>query len=185
LKVPESQVLNQSAYEYYIGNDHAGNPAWSGNISLAVPVISGPIGELSVMWDNYLQAFILMYLNVNLNAIVLQTANAPWGPWNKAITVVNGTTYPGLYGGFLSPDLVDSDGKVVYFVMSLWGVYNTFLFKMDLSPLNAQSALFSLPGMVAGLSIIEIGQEDHSTCRVDELPREPYGGVKLVRWIHV
>jgi hypothetical protein len=154
LKVPGSQILNQSAYEYYMGNDHVGNPAWSENISLAVPVIAGPIGELSVMWDNYLQALVLMYLNVNVNAIMLQTANSPWGPWSNAITAVNGTKYPGLYGGFLSPDLVDSDGKVVYFVMSLWGAYNTFLFKMDLSPLKAQLAPFPLAGMVAALSII-------------------------------
>jgi hypothetical protein len=158
MKVPESQVLNQSAYEYYTGNDHAGNPLWSENVSLAAPVIAGPIGELSVMWDNYLQAFILMYLNVNLNAIMLQTANAPWGPWSNAITVVSGTKYPGLYGGFLSPDLVDSNGKVVYFVMSLWAAYNTFLFKVDLSPLDAQSPPFSLLGMVAGLSITTSGQ---------------------------
>jgi hypothetical protein len=154
LKVPESQVLNQSAYEYYIGNDSAGNPAWSGNVSLAVPVIAGPMGELSVMWDNYLQAFIVMYLNANLNAIILQTANAPWGPWRNTMTVLNGTTYPGLYGGFLSPDLVDSDGKVIYFVVSLWGHYNTFLFKMDLSPLKAQLSPFPLAVIVAGLSII-------------------------------
>jgi len=42
---------------------------------------------------------------------------------------VSSADYPGLYGAFLSPRLQEDYGRVVYFVMSQWGPYNTFLMR--------------------------------------------------------
>ena len=134
--VAKSQILNQSAYRYYLGTDLAGNLLWGRDPWSVQAVIPGPIGELSAMWDGYLQKFVVMYLESNLGMIVLRTADRPWGPWSAPIGIVDSTEYPGLYGGFLHPDLVDNGGQEVYFIMSIWGKYNTFVLRADLISLK-------------------------------------------------
>ncbi len=124
-------------------------PNWGTDQRLASTVIQGPIGELSVMWNEYLQKFIVMYLESKWGMIVLCTADQPWGPWSYPVGIVDSTEYPGLYGGFLYPDLVENNGQEVYFIMSLWGDYNTFVMKADLTSLKA-----SLQQQVSGFLLL-------------------------------
>ncbi|MFX0091524.1 MAG: DUF4185 domain-containing protein, partial [Candidatus Hodarchaeota archaeon] len=54
-RIQPSEILNQLAYGYYSGKDTAGNPIWTSDYTKAKEIIPAPVGELSVMWNSYLQ----------------------------------------------------------------------------------------------------------------------------------
>src|SRR6185312_1212365 len=98
-RVPEDQLLDNSAYEYWTGH------GWErGNSTSATPIVQGPVGELSVRFDKTLNSWEMMYLDESRKAIVLRLAPQPTGPWSAEIPVATATEYPDLYGGFLNPD---------------------------------------------------------------------------------
>lgn len=135
LRVPRGQELNMQAYSYYVGMDGQGNPLWSQDMSAAVSVFARPVGEMSVMWDEYLQEYVAMYIEHYTATIVLRTSKTLWGPWSDKIGVVPSSEFPGLYGSFMHPELVENHGQIVYFVMSLWGPYSTCVMKANLTSL--------------------------------------------------
>jgi hypothetical protein len=135
LRVPRSKILDQSAYQYFAGADGTGNPTWSASMGSASAVIERPVGEISVMWNEYLQRYVVMYIEHYTATIILRTAEHLWGPWCEPVGVVPFSEYPGLYGSFIHPDLVEDGGRIVYFVMSWWPFYNTYLMAADLTTL--------------------------------------------------
>ncbi|HME51140.1 MAG TPA: DUF4185 domain-containing protein [Candidatus Lokiarchaeia archaeon] len=136
LRVPQGQELNQSAYSYYVGLDGQGNPQWNDDMSSAVSVFDRPVGEMSVMWDKYLQRYVAMYIEHYTATIVLRTSKTLWGPWSDQIGVLNYKEFWGLYGSFMQPDLVENEGQVVYFVVSQWWpTYATCFWKANLTSL--------------------------------------------------
>jgi len=122
-RVAPGEVLVPGAYEYWAG------ASWIGNEDSAAVVVPGPVGELSLLWNRYLGRWLMTYLDESTARIVVREAREPTGPWSEPRELVSGFGYPGLYGAFLSPRLVEDDGRVVYFVMSQWGPYNTFLMR--------------------------------------------------------
>ncbi|WP_238010582.1 DUF4185 domain-containing protein [Dactylosporangium sp. AC04546] len=122
-RVPEAQVLDQAAYQYWNGS------AWAaGSSSSAAAVVSAPVSELSVRYDTYSGRWLMMYLQGE--DIVLRTATSPQGPWSTGQVVVSSADYPGLYGGFIHPW---SSGGTVYFTMSQWDPYNVYLMKVRIN----------------------------------------------------
>jgi len=141
VRVPRAQILNQSAYAYCAGLATDGTPNWSPLMSTAQPVIEGEMGEMSVMWNSYLHKYMVMNLdNVRL-AIVLRTADAPWGPWSAPRVVVTAQEYSGLYAPNIHPQWVEDSGRIIYFTMSLWYRYNVFLMRVDLTELSGLHVL--------------------------------------------
>jgi Domain of unknown function (DUF4185) len=135
-RVPEQQLLNTSAYEYWTGN------GWQqGNSAIAAPIVRGPVGELSVRYDPILKSWEMMTITTwetgtvekVRGAIVVRLAPQPTGPWGPPITVATYKEYPSLYGGFLHPD---SKGSEIYFTMTQYDRYNVSLMHAQL-PANA------------------------------------------------
>lgn len=125
-RVSPDQVLSARSYEYWTGSDWAREDPFA-----AVPVLPGPVGELSVRYNEFAGCWLAMHLDEHRAAIVLRSAPSLTGPWSEGIPVVEGSRYPGLYGGYLHPwTTADS---VVYFTMSQWGPYNVSLFKATLA----------------------------------------------------
>ncbi len=115
-RIPEQRLLDKSAYEYWTGK------TWQhGNSAIAAPIVAGPVGELSVRYDQTLTSWEMMYLDESHGAIVIRLAPAPTGPWGAPIPVATSSQYPSLYGGFLNPD---SHGSDIYFTMSQYDRYN-------------------------------------------------------------
>ncbi|GAB2972886.1 DUF4185 domain-containing protein [Amycolatopsis acidiphila] len=121
--VPE--ILNAQAYEYFTGT------GWTRDESAAVPVLPGPVGELSVAYDVHLGQWLAMHLDDPGGAILLHTADRLEGPWSPGEVAVPGAQYPGLYGGYLHPWALD--GPDIYYLMSQWGPYNVFLMRSRLA----------------------------------------------------
>ena len=130
-RVPEKQLLNPLAYEYWTGT------AWRlGASVLAAPIVVGPVGELSIRYDDVLQRWEMMYLDEGREAIVVRLARQPTGPWGTPFPVATARQYPHLYGGFLNPD---SRGADLYFTMTQYDRYNVSLMHATL-PAAALSA---------------------------------------------
>jgi hypothetical protein len=131
MRVPatEQAVERQASYEYFAGVD-GGEARWSSDMAAARPVVDGTIGELSVMWSTYLERWIMTYSDAG--SAYIREGVTPWGPWGSPIELVPGDEYPGLYSPYLNPRYVSSDGRTVYFTLSLWDPYNVFWFSADL-----------------------------------------------------
>jgi hypothetical protein len=114
-RVPSSGLLNTSTWEYW--TDHG----WVRQQARAVPVLSPPVSELSVMYHKASQQWIAAYLRVVEHAVVVQTAPQPTGPWSAPQAVATSAEYPGIYGAFLHPWSTDT---APVFLISQWGPYN-------------------------------------------------------------
>jgi hypothetical protein len=119
-------VLDPPAYEYWT---HDG---WrKGDAYAAVPVMSGPVGELSVEYNTHFGEWIALHLDEDRGAIVLRSARELTGPWTDGQVLVSGADYPAPYGGYLHPWA--NDGSSVYWTLSQWGPYNVTLMRTDLT----------------------------------------------------
>jgi hypothetical protein len=133
MKVNEAELEDITKYVYFSGTDHNGKALWSANMKDAKVVVDDHVGvgELSVMWNPYLERWIMTYLKEG-TGIVIREGIAPWGPWGEEITLVSGKEYPGLYGPYMNPKYVEENGKTIYFALSLWDPYNVFWMKASL-----------------------------------------------------
>jgi hypothetical protein len=130
-RVPQEQVLDLSHYEYFAGLADQ-EPSWAAEASAGTLVVEAPVGELSVMWNEYLQRWIMTYLDDQMNRLVIREAQELWGPWGPALVLVSSQAFPGLYGAYLHPWYVENNGETIYFTMSQWGPYAVFLMKARL-----------------------------------------------------
>jgi hypothetical protein len=118
-RVPEAQMLTQSAYQYWNGG------TWvTDNEAAATAIVPAPVAEVSVFHSN--GTWLMMYLQGE--DIVLRAAAGPTGPWGAAQVAVSSSDYPGLYGGYIHPW---SSGGTPYFAMSQWNPYNVYLMKLS------------------------------------------------------
>lgn len=132
MKVPATvaSVEDPEAYQYFAGTDEDGAPRWEGDADLAQTIVEGNVGELSVMYSEYLERWI-MTTSMDAEAVIIEGLT-PWGPWSEPQTITTQAEHPGLYSPYLNPRYVADDGRTVFFTMSLWGPYNVFWFSMDL-----------------------------------------------------
>ncbi len=133
MKVNEQSIEDLSKYVYYAGMGEDNKPIWSQDMDKAELVVKDEVGvgELSVIWNPYLERWIMTYLKEG-TGIVIREGLTPWGKWGEPITVVSNTEYPGLYGPYMNPKYVEDDGKTIYFTLSLWDPYNVFWMKASL-----------------------------------------------------
>lgn len=124
-RVPEEQILEKAAHEYWDG------AAWVGDEAVAETIVPAPVGELSVRWNAYYQQWVMMYLNEDKYAVVLRTADCLTGPWSEERTVATGAEYPQLYAPFMLPRW--NDGPEIYFAMSQFGPYQVYLMQTALA----------------------------------------------------
>ncbi|MBI9008524.1 MAG: DUF4185 domain-containing protein [Tenericutes bacterium] len=132
-RVLKTNFENFQSYEYYLGNDNwvsgsNGLQQFKENPHL---IISAPCGELSIMYNNYLDKWMIVYLRNG--EIIMQTAENLIADWSQPITLVTGSDFNGLYGGFISPDMITDDGKKFYMQVSRWlPIYQTQLVEVVL-----------------------------------------------------
>ncbi|WP_330233478.1 DUF4185 domain-containing protein [Nocardia sp. NBC_00508] len=119
-RVPEDQILNTTAYQYW--RDGTWTPV--GGFASATPILSGPAGELSVRYDTTRNVWQMSYLDTAKAAIVVREADSPQGVWSESTPTVSVLNYPELYGGFIHPW---SSGSDFYFTLSTWNDYNVYL----------------------------------------------------------
>jgi hypothetical protein len=125
-RVSTLDILDPDAYEYWTGQTWRRAEPFA-----ATPVLPGPVGELSVIYNVYFGQWLALHLDEARAAIVLRTADKLTGPWTDGQVVAAGRDYPGLYGGFLHPE--SANGPVLYYAMSQWAPYNVYLMRTTLA----------------------------------------------------
>ena len=140
-RVVIEDLLVQTQYEYFSGFDEFGDPIWEESESEAEAIFSSPVGELSIMWNDFLNKWTAFYFDTIQLTIVVRTADELWGPWSSSQKIVGAAEYPSLYGSYVHPDFVENNGETVYFVMSIYSVYNTFIMSVELTQLTATNTI--------------------------------------------
>ncbi|WP_318533264.1 DUF4185 domain-containing protein [Actinoalloteichus fjordicus] len=132
-RVATDRLLDPASYQYWTaqGWDRTG-------LDRTVPVLAGPVGELSVLYNEHLRRWVALYLDESRAAIVARTAPAPNGPWTGGRIVAHGQDFGGLYGAFLHPA---STGRELYFAMSQWTPYHVRLMSLSADELPVESNL--------------------------------------------
>jgi hypothetical protein len=124
-RVDQHRVAEVADYRYWTGRD------WVADPFAARPVLPGPVGELSLQHNTFLDAWLATYLDEHRAAIVLRSAPALAGPWGEPVVLVSGADYPGLYGAYLHPWA--ANGPDIYFTLSQWGPYNVRLMRATIA----------------------------------------------------
>lgn len=131
MRVSQDQIEEQDAYEYYAGLVD-GEARFSSNVEDSVAVADGPVGEPSIMYNDYLEEYVLTYLDEHRAAIVMRVAKEPWGPYSEKVDMIRSHDYPALYGGFVHEAMTADNGRTFYFTMSMWDpIYNSILFEVE------------------------------------------------------
>ena len=121
----EEDIENQEKYEYWVGNGYI-----VGREDLAVPLFTDPTGELSFSYIPEINKWVLLYFNGTRYEITMRYANHLEGPWSDPIQVASGWAWPQLYGSYIHP--LSQQGSTLYFIMSMWLPYNTYLMSINL-----------------------------------------------------
>lgn len=119
----------------YLGAANPGEtePSWTKDFNSAAEVVAAPVGEASVLWNSAIQRWMYTYLNEHTASLELREADHLWGPWTAPHTLATAKDYPQLYGAFMTPSFLRDDGRSLFFVMSQYGSYNTFIMKAELT----------------------------------------------------
>lgn len=139
-----SQIESRGAYQYYDGSV-GGIAQWTASESAADYVITGPIGETSVIYNLAVGAWTMLYFSEINDRFEIRQADAPWGPWSAPTTVMTASQCPsgsyGLYAPYMLPQWVENNGGTIYFTMSLWWPYDVCMAKvvLDIGPDGAVS----------------------------------------------
>jgi hypothetical protein len=132
MKVSEKHVEDQSAYRYFAGTSADGTPRWSADESDARTIVDDTVGELSVVWNEYLSRWTMSYTDGGAESAVIREGATPWGPWGEKFTLASQTEVPGLYAPYLAPQYTTDGGRTIYFALSVWDPYNVYWYKADL-----------------------------------------------------
>jgi hypothetical protein len=132
MKVEASEVESAGSYRYFTGTDADGAPTWGADPSAAALVVDDTVGELSVVWNDYLHRWIMTYLKEGSGAVIREGIT-PWGPWGDPLTLVSATDVAGLYAPFMDARYVADGGRTIYFGLSIWDPYNVFWYRAELS----------------------------------------------------
>ncbi len=135
MRVLAEDYENFDAYEYFMGRDEDGNPIYEAgeeNIYEAAVLIDGAVGEMSIIYSEYLEEWIITYMDGKADMVIASSPNID-GPYSNPVVIAAQSDFPGLYGAFMNPLWVSDDGTKVGFLLSLWDpVYNVVMMEMEL-----------------------------------------------------
>jgi hypothetical protein len=118
-RIREYEFWNNDRKEWVKGDENA-----------ATALIDDIAGELSVAYHQKYGKWILLYFSGPRYEITFREANEITGPWSEPKRLADGNDYPQLYGSYIHP--MSLKGDKLYFVMSMWLPYNTYLMSVDL-----------------------------------------------------
>lgn len=135
MRVPVDDYEDFNAYEYLMGYDEQGNPLYeTGEEAMytAYNVLPKAVGEMSVMYSDYLEEWLVTYMDGKAD-MVMRSAKNIYGPFSNPVIIAAQKDFPSLYGAFMNPKWVSEDGTKLAFMMSLFDpVYNVILMEMEL-----------------------------------------------------
>ena len=157
-RVKKENFENFNEYEYFTGYSN-GEPVFEkgyeglrkadeSDEAFVIGSKTGKCGEHSIMYNPYLQKWIVTYITGNADktgkaGIVLQTADNIYGPYDTKQNILLGVDdvakiFPkgqqdtSIYGGFMHEKWTEENGKVMYVVVSQYApIYNSTLLRVQ------------------------------------------------------
>jgi hypothetical protein len=121
-RVVEDRVEHQDEYEYWSGLGWVRDKE-----TAAAPIFDDFSGELSFAWFPQHRKWVILYINEQRNdQIIMRYADNIIGPWSEPQVLTDGRSFWRPYGSFIHP-LSLKEGNDLYFIMSAWNAYNTYL----------------------------------------------------------
>jgi hypothetical protein len=121
-RVQPGALPDLGKYQYWNGEGRGWVPVDPG---AATPIFPGPVGEMSAQYNDYLKQYLVLYTNGGNNDVIARTAPKPEGPWSPEQPLVSSFQMPGgIYAPMIHPW---SNGKDLYFNLSLWSAYDVML----------------------------------------------------------
>lgn len=132
-RVATEHFENRDEYEYLVDEDTwvKGDTGMQELNENPYYVCDPAVAEPSIMYSEYLDKYLVATLKGS--SISLLASDKISGPYDEIYPVIDSSDYFGLYGGFITPLISDSDGKRIYIQLSQWTpIYNTSLVEVIL-----------------------------------------------------
>lgn len=143
-RVLKADIEKFEEYEYFIGKNDNNEPQFiKGREGLAAIfdnedsfIIPQPCGELSVMYNNYLNKW--MFVNSIGQGLNFRLADNLWDRWSTEQTILYSDDLQPInigvtYGGQIHEKLTEEDGRTFYIILSQWmPTYNSSVIKVRL-----------------------------------------------------
>lgn len=155
-KTKTKDVLDSSKYKVWNGGEFS-----AAEKTAPSPLAWGALGDFNVAYHPGVQRFVMVNTDMVRNAIVMRQSASALGPWSDPEIIASGTDYPSLYAPRVLPG---SSGNDLYFVVSQFNSYNTYLMHTNVTKQNpkppAQLAPVTLPGgaQVPSIPVPDVGQ---------------------------
>jgi len=128
LRVPQNQIKNRGAYQFFKSRDASGNPVWTSDINLrgAVFTHSQLCLRSGISYNSALKRYLWwQQIPKGVNdpdtrfsgGFGIYDAPEPWGPWTTAYFTNNWDVGPGETASFPT-NWMSKDGKTVYLIFS-------------------------------------------------------------------
>ncbi|MCH5599172.1 DUF4185 domain-containing protein [Niabella ginsengisoli] len=136
----EENITDLKLYEYW---NSSSNKWVTGVEDEATPIIEAPVGEASIIFNETVKRWIIMYsYDPNLDptkafknsGLVYRDSKSLHGNWSSPKMVMGKDSLQG-YAPFIHP--LSKKGKYLYFTKSLWKPYNVFLARADIKVSDA------------------------------------------------
>ncbi len=86
-RVRPENIADRDSYFYY--SLESSSDPWSRDITELTPVMENMPEEFSVAYNDHLKAYLALYQDAETGAVLLMTAQYPWGPWNGPKTALS------------------------------------------------------------------------------------------------
>jgi hypothetical protein len=142
-RVRPAEIENPDAYQFYCGPE----PTFCPDKSKQVPLIENIYGQTSVIWNEYLQKYILASSSdfFHSREIRFHTADHPFGPWTRPVASIEVPEYRQgkkvelVYCSYFHPELSRENGRLMILTFSLMLTNSGFdanneIVEVELSP---------------------------------------------------
>ena len=131
-RVLKENIEKFNEYEYMIDTDDVSNPIWvKGKEGLDLQkknvnsyLIPNPSGELSVVYNKYLNKWLLFKISEDGHQVLCYKSNNVYGPYEKPLEVIKNTDFklPNsiIYAPLTHEKLFEEDGKIMNVLLSQW-----------------------------------------------------------------
>ena len=144
-RVLKEHIEKFDQYEYMVDCDDCGQPVWVKGIegikqqkkNVNNFLIANPSGEMCVVFNKYLNKWILFRMSEDHTQALMHTSNKIYGPYSKAHVIIDNEhkDLPNniIYAPLTHEKLFEQDGKIMNVLLSTWlPTYNPVVLRVYL-----------------------------------------------------
>lgn len=108
-------VADRDSYQYYSAGDSTA--PWTADLTEAATLLEGLPEDFSVSYNDYLKAYLAVYLDEEAGTVLARQARYPWGPWGEPYRLLACAKEDYCYGAKEQPAFSTEDGRQLWFMV--------------------------------------------------------------------